>query len=243
MRIGVAGLRLVVLVFALSGSAAWAQEPPEDLPELKWYSGFQFTPGFGFRHLALDVVRSADGYKGNIANTGTASLFTALAIETPSFQFPDSNWGLSAYAYATNVDLDAQWVADGSTNANGTAGGSREHVGTRVSGYYSYLVPALHYRLPTPTGGEGKVALGYGKWIARLKGDIILTGNDHPHSGLPRTDIDASVSRNAYLFLMQYKFASHWQVYMSVGGPTWSANGYDYKVEEVSIVFGYTFTL
>jgi hypothetical protein len=234
----VAGLWLV-----LPGNAAWAQMPPEDLPELKWHSGFQFTPGFGFRHFALDVVRNSDGYRGNISNTGAASMFASLAIETPSFQFPDSNWGVSAYAYAANVDLDSQWVGDGGTNPNGTSSGSGSNVGTNVSGYYSYLVPALHYRLPHPGGGEGKVALGYGKWIARLKGDIILTANDRPYSGLPHTSIDTSTTRNAYLFLLQWKFVSGWQVYMSVGGPTWRADGLDFQAEEVSTVFGYTFTL
>ena len=135
-------------------------------------------------------------------------------------------------------------VADsGANSSSGSSSGSSKNVGTSLSGYYSYLVPALHYSSKSPTGGEAKVAFGFGKWIGRFSGDIILTADDRPAAGMTKTPIDVRVSKNAYLFLMQYKFDNHWQAYMSVGGPKWQDGANRYQMEEVSLVVGYTFTL
>jgi hypothetical protein len=208
-----------------------------------WLGGFSFTPGVGLRHLGLDVVRSSDGYQGNLSNDVWDSAFAAVSIESPEYQFGRSNFGLTIYAYASTVSLDHQWVADGGTGPGGGAGGSRENVGTAVSGYYTYLVPALHFRWLHAGGSETKFALGYGSWRASFSGDIILTPDDMPAPGMPRDPVNVRVNKFAYLFLMQHKFSSGWQAYMSVGGPTWKEDGYEYKLEEVSLVIGYTFRL
>jgi hypothetical protein len=44
-------------------------------------------------------------------------------------------------------------------------------------------------------------------------------------------------------FHMQHKFQNGWQAYMSVGGPKWSDDRFEYELEEVSLVIGYTFSL
>lgn len=208
-----------------------------------WRGKFSITPGVGLRHLGLDVVRTSDHYQGNLSNDVGDSAFAALNIETPEYQFGKSNFGLTIYAYAATVGLDHQWVADGGASPSGTASGTREDVGTSVSGYYSYFVPALHFRWPHRGGSETKFALGYGSWAASFSGDIILTPNDTPAPGMTKTPIDVRVRKFAYLFLMQHKFESGWQTYLSVGGPTWKADGFEYKLEEVSLVLGYTFSL
>ena len=209
-----------------------------------WLRGFQFTPGAGFRHLGFEVVRKSDGYRGNLSNDIPGSLFAAISIESPSYQFGKTDFGVSAYFYAANVNLNEQFVADsGTTTTGGGSSGMDTNVGTAVSGYYSYFVPALHYRVKLQTGGEAKVALGFGRWIGRFSGDIILTPDNRPAAGMPKTPVDVNVGKNAYLFLMQYKFANDWQAYMSVGGPKWQDGENRYQLEEVSIVVGYTFTL
>jgi hypothetical protein len=209
-----------------------------------WVGDFTFTPGIGLRHQGLHVTRVADGMQGSLAPSMSSKLFAALNIESPSYQFGDSNWGFSVYAYAANVALDEQWVADGGTNSStGADSGTYTDVGTSVSGHYSYVVPSLHYRIANRDGGEAKFALGWGKWIASFSGNIILTPDDTPAPGMPTTPIDVNVTKNAYLVMMQYRSASKWQVYMSIGGPTWQQNGYDLKLEEIALVFGYTFTL
>jgi hypothetical protein len=237
LRVHWSGLLLSLLL--LAAAPAFAEED-----NWWWIRGFQFTPGVGLRHLGLDVVRRSDNFKGNISTDIAGSAFAALSIESPSYRFGNSNFGISVYAYAANVNLNSQWVADGTQNTStGTENGSRQNVGTGVSGYYSYLVPALHYSAKMPSGGEAIFALGYGKWIGRFSGNVILTADDRPAAGMPKTAIDVNVTKNAYLFLMQYKFANHWQAYMSVGGPKWQDGANRYELEEVSLVVGYTFTL
>lgn len=208
-----------------------------------WGGAFSFTPGVGLRHLGLDVIDQSNGDTGNLSNDVWDSAFAAISIESPEYQFGKSNFGFTIYAYAATVNLDHQWVADGGTSSSGSASGSRENVGTSVSGHYSYLVPAVHYLWTHGGGSETKVALGFGSWVASFSGDIILTPDDTPEPTDPKTPLDVRVRKLAYLFLMQHKFSNRWQAYMSVGGPDWEADGYAYNLEEVSIVIGYTFSL
>ncbi len=209
-----------------------------------WRGALSFTPGVGLRHLGLDVVRKQDGWQGNLSNDVVDSAFAAMNIESPEYHFGKSNFGFTIYAYAATVTLDHQWVADGGSNANGTSSGSREDVGTSVTGYYSYFVPALHYRWPYAGGSESKLALGVGSWMAKFSGDIILTPDNTPSPAFgDKIPITLRVRKLAYLLLLQHKFASGWQAYMTLGGPTWKQEGFDYKLEEVSLVIGYTFSL
>ena len=229
---------LLLLPFLAAASPAAADED-----FWWWIRGFEITPGAGLRHLGFEVVRKSDSYTGNISNDIPSSFFAALSIESPSYQFGESNFGVSAYWYTASVRLNQQFVEDpGQSSSSGSASGSRENVGTGVSGYYSYIVPALHYRARGPAG-EGKVALGFGRWKGRFSGDIILTPDNRPAAGMPKTPVDVNVSKNAYLVMLQYKFANRWQVYMSVGGPKWQDEANRYLMEEVSLVVGYTFRL
>lgn len=230
----------VCLLILLSGNAA-ANSIDEDGG---WRGAFSFTPGVGLRHLGLDVVQQSTGLQGNLSNDVWDSAFAAMNIESPEYQFGKSNFGFTIYAYAATVTLDHQWVSDGGTNPNGTASGSREDVGTSVTGYYSYFVPALHYRWPHAGGSESKFALGVGSWMAKFSGDIILTPDDTPNPITdPKTPITVRVRKLAYLLLLQHKFQNGWQAYMTLGGPTWKQEGFEYKLEEVSLVIGYTFSL
>lgn len=212
--------------------------------ELHWWNGFSFTPGVGARHLGLDVVRKSDGDQGNIAQGLPAKLFAALSIETPSYQL-SGNWGISVRSYSSFVTLDHQFYDYHTTSSStGASTGERIDVGTKITGRYSYLVPLIHYSLPTPTGGMYKVALGYGYWSASFSGDIILTPDGQPVRGMPTDRISFSTKDQlAYLFLMSWRTADNWLFEMAVGGPTFSDANYDYQVEEVSIIVGKTIVL
>ena len=232
------GAFLAVCLFVLAAGPAAADETDGG-----WRGAFSITPGVGLRHLGIDVVRTSGGAQGNLSNDVWDSAFAAVNIESPEYQFGRSNFGITIYAYAATITLDHQWVADGGAGPGGAASGTREDVGTSVSGYYSYFVPALHFRWPHIGGGETKFALGYGPWMASFSGDIILTPDDTPAPTDLKTPVDVRVRKSAYLFLMQHKFGSGWQAYLSVGGPTWKEEGFEYKLEEVSLVIGYTFSL
>jgi len=136
--------------------------------ENPWLS---ITPYVGLRHIGLGASNDSAGTTGNIGNTITNSLFVAIGLETLEYSFNETPWGFTLYGYAANVDLTEQWIANGTTNSNGTPGGTRKNVGTRVSGYYSYLVPSLHYNMQDKKGNGFKTALGYNY---RVRSTIIL---------------------------------------------------------------------
>jgi hypothetical protein len=247
MHVALGWLR-TLLFFALAASAApctAAEESKEKESDFWWWiRGFEITPGVGLRHFALDVHSKSNDNLGNVSNSIGKSAFASINIESPSFQFGKSNFGASVYFYGANVRLNEQFIADPGQDPNsGSLAGTRENVGTSITGYYSYLVPAVHYRLQGRDGSSVKFALGYGPWRGRFSGDVILTPDNRPTNGQPKTSIDTRVSKWAYLFTMQYKFANHWQAYMTVGGPKWQDSQFRYQMEELSLVLGYTFIL
>jgi hypothetical protein len=188
---------LLLIVFAACAvPAAAAEEKEKDSDFWWWIHGFEITPGVGLRTLSLDVHSKSNGTQGNLSNNfGAGWLFGSINIESPSFQFGKTDFGASVYAYASGVRLDHQFVADPGQDPNGDQNsGSRQNVGTKVTGYYSYLVPALHYRKVAKDGSGFKIALGYGRWSGRFSGDVILTPHNRPATGLPKTPVD-TVSR------------------------------------------------
>jgi len=211
--------------------------------ESHWWSGITFTPGAGLRHLGLDVTRKTDGYTGNIAQSVEAKLFFSFSITSPSYDFND-HWGLTLRSYSSVVSLDSQFFNYHTSDPNtGTDQGERINVGTQVSGSYSYIVPTVHFKSRAGSSAFA-VALGVGYWTSNLSGDIILTNNDQPVAGMEKTGINLSThDQLAYLFFMSYTNADEWIYEMTVGGPTFSADGYDYKLEEVSLTVGKKFTL
>jgi len=246
---GTSGRLRTLLFFALAASAApctAAEESKEKESDFWWWiHGFEITPGVGLRTLSLDAHSKLNDTQGNLSNNfGAGWLFGSVNIESPSFQFGKSPIGVSVYAYASNVKLDHQFVADPGQDPNGDSNsGSRHDVGTKVTGYYSYLVPALHFRNVASDGTGFKAAIGWGRWVGRFSGDIILTPDNRPAAGLPKTPIDTRVAKNAYLVVLQYKFVNHLQLMMTVGGPKWQDDKFRYQLEETSLILGYTFVL
>jgi len=227
-------------VLALDDSSMSAETIESDS---HWWSGFTFTPGVGLRHLGLDVTRQSDGLSGNIAQSVAAKLFFSFSITSPSYDFND-HWGLTLRSYSSVVSLDSQFYSYDTTDPNtGANQGERIDVGTEVSGSYSYVVPTVHFKTAMPNGSFA-VALGVGYWTSNLSGNIALTSNDKPTSATPKTPISLSThDQLAYLFFMSYTTSGQWIYEMTVGGPSFSADGYDYKLEEVSLTVGKQFTL
>ena len=244
------GIGLAVAGAMLYAGVVGAQDAPADEPVagepivdpmpqargVKWYDGFSITPGVGLRHFALHVDQ-ANGDKGTLQNSIQNSMFWAIDVQSPSLQFSE-HWGASVYLYSSKISLSEQFTEAGNDEENK---GESIDVGTSATGRYSYVVPALHYEMPAGDG-HFRAALGFGKWFATVKGDIILTPDNEPASGMPRTDFDVTVDKNAYLFHMQWRTQGSWHFGMSVGGPKWSKSGFEYQVEEVSLVVGYALT-
>lgn len=231
-----------VLLLGLFSSRVYAE--PE-IPEAHWWSGISFTPVLGARHLGLEVKRRSDGFNANISNAGVAQLFMALGIESPEFNFGASHWGATMMAYTSFIKLDNQFYDDVETDgSNDTNKGHRANVGTSVSGSYSYLVPMLHYVLPTANNGKWKLAVGYGWWNGNFSGDAILTPDQRPVESMAKTAIDASTKfKPGYMALLYYRTPSDWVWQMSVGGARFSDSKFRYQMEEISMAIARQFTL
>ena len=208
-----------------------------------WWSGVTITPGIGLRHLGLDVTRKSDGFSGNIAQSTTAKLFYSISITSPEYSFGHSNWGISLRTFSSVVSLDRQFYSYDMVNEEtGTNTGERIDVGTKVSGHYSYIVPAIYYKLILPESGTYQVAAGIGYWTAKLNGNIALTNNDNPSYATAKTDISLETrDQLAYLVLLSYTGRRNWIVEMTVGGPEFEDSNFRYQVEEVSISLGKEF--
>lgn len=239
--------RVFVVVMSLFFSAnLFAAEELDDLADKQshWWSGISFTPGVGLRHLGLDVKRKSDGYQGNISQSLEAKPFFSFSITSPSWNF-DEHWGVTLRSFSSVVTLDSQFYSYDTVDPNtGTTQGDRIDVGTSVSGYYSYIVPAINYHTGSSGFGVFNVALGLGYWTSNLSGTIALTPDKHPTEATPKTQVDLSTNDElAYLFLMSYTTPGQWIYEMTVGGPSFSADGYDYKLEEVTLTVGKQFVL
>lgn len=227
--------KIFIVLSLLIVNHSWADEGVDLL------NGFTITPGVGLRHLGLDVVRKSDNFTGNISQDVAAKVFFSLSVESPKYRFGKSGWGLSILNQNTFVTLDSQWYQYTNPLPDSPSG-ERRDVGTEISGRYSYLLPQIFFEAGRPGSGKFRVALGYGLWNAELNGNIKLTANDQPVFSTPTNNISINTTQMAYLFSMSYRTRSQWLYEMTVGGPQFSDSNYNYKVEEVALTIGKTFT-
>ena len=214
-----------------------ARAEPE---EAHWYSGFSITPGVGFRHLGVDVIRNSDGYHGNISNAGFAQMVFTLNMVFNDFQLDeDGRVYLELNSYTSVISLDHQFYEFGSSG--GTNYGDRVDVGTELNGTYTYLMPSIKYAVKLPQGGEMSASLGIGFWTSNFNGNIILTPDGRPSSGMPVSDLSINtVDEIAYLVNLKWETSGGWIYMMSVGGASFSDGTYKYEMEEVSMIVGKT---
>jgi len=205
-----------------------------------WWSGFSITPGIGFRHLGVDVVRHSDGYHGNISNAGFAQMVFTLNMVFNDFQLDeDGRVYLELNSYTSVINLDHQFYEMAS--AGDTNYGERVDVGTELTGTYTYLMPSIKYALKLAHGGEMSASLGIGFWNSSFKGNMILTPDGRPSSGMAVSDLSINtVDEIAYLVNLKWETSGGWIYMMSVGGASFSDESYKYEMEEVSMIIGKT---
>ena len=223
------------LLIAFCSGANVAAESNNDS---HWWDSFSITPGIGFRHLGVDITRKSDSFHGNISNAGFAQIVFTLNMVFNEFQLDDDGRVyLELNSYTSLIDLDHQFYdygTGGSTNY-----GERVDVGTELSGYYTYLMPSIKYALKLSGGGEMSASFGLGFWNSSFDGDIILTSDGRPVSGMPTTNVSLSTTDQlAYLVNLKWETRGGWVYLMSVGGTAFSDDDYDYELEEVSMIVG-----
>ena len=228
----------VVLLIMISSVGFSYSAMAEANEESEWWDNFSITPGMGFRHLGVDVVRKVDGFHGNISNAGFAQIVFTLNMVFNEFQLDDAGRVyLELNSYTSFINLDHQFYEFGTTG--NTNYGERVDVGTELNGYYTYLMPSIKYALKLVGGGEMSASLGIGFWNSSFDGNIILTPNGRPTAGLPTTDISiGTFDQLAYIVNLKWETRAGWVYMMSVGGTSFSDDDYRYEMEEVSMIVG-----
>lgn len=206
--------------------------------ELHWWDNLSITPGAGFRHLGVDIIRQSDQNHGNISNNGVSQFVFSLNIIFNEFQLDDDGRiYLELQSFTSLITLDHQFYEFGSVGDSNY--GERVDVGTSLKGYYTYWLPSIKYALKLPRGGEMSASLGLGLWNSKFDGNIILTADGRPSSGQTKTNISINTFEElAYMVNLKFATASGWVYMMSVGGAKYADETYDYNIEEVSMIVG-----
>jgi len=225
---------LLIVLLAVSPLSIYAEQSSDG----GWWDNFSLTPGLGFRHLGVDVTRQSDGYHGNISNAGFAQMVFSLNIIFNEFQLDEEGKVfLELNSYTSFLNLDHQFYSFSSSGD--TNYGERVDVGTSLNGYYTYFLPSIKYALKLPRGGEMSASLGIGIWSSEFSGDMILTPDGRPVSGMATANLSIStIDEPAYMVNLKWRTADGWVYMMSVGGTSFSDEQFRYEIEEVSMIIG-----
>lgn len=191
----------------------------------------EINPGLSIASPTLRIKRLSDDYKGDI--TGTPGILTFnLDIKFRDFNFPDSNFGFTTFIQSGFFSADEQF--DSTPNIDN----SLRDVGTSVSGFYSYVVPALYYKqsVPDKNGVTYMLGGGIGYGAVSFDGDIILGPDRTIPSGATSTKIDADVV-DAFSFVLFYHldFRNVWRLRVAISETLFDDEQYDYTFDVFNI--------
>jgi hypothetical protein len=200
-----------------------------------WWSGITFTPGAGWRALNIDM-HAASG-AANLQTDFGSSLFASLDIEVYRYPFGDSGFALSLLGHTATVRANEQWVKDAS------GAGSRESLGTGISGHYSYLAPALSWGARQPDGSGLELSVGVGRWSGEFSGDAVFAADYRADASLPSTPVSVRFDEWGYDTRLTL-YLRHWALVMTVGGPfPFKDGGTKYEFQQVALILGYEIRL
>ncbi len=225
-------LAVMICLFSLPVEAETESDNKEDK-----LLGVTITPGIGVRILDLQVTRNSDGATGTITSDGsvTGPLYAAISVESPTYLLSEK-FGITARGHAASFSLSNQRVK----STTGQDGEDIHDLGTRVKGYYSYIMPTIFYRSVDPSG-DSRVGLGYGYWKAWFSGDIILAKDNAATTAMAKTSISGSIDGKTGVLLF-------WQIRwpkglfeISFNNVKFSASDYKYAMQEINMLIGYHF--
>ncbi len=209
-----------------------------------WWNGFSITPAAGFRHLGIKIIRKSDDYFGNISNAGFAQAVATLNMTSPSYALNNSgSLKLELNTYSAFLNIDNQFYADDNVSSSSSGNsGTRVEVGTAISGYYTYFMPTLKWEAGTPEIGKFGFGIACGVWTSNFSGNIILTPDERPVTGMPADTINFRTNKEAaYRVTLSWTTPGNWIWLMSVSGSNANDAVYNYELEEVSMMLGKQF--
>lgn len=160
----------------------------------------------------------------------------AIDISSRDFDFPNTKFGASLFLHSSHFKADRQWAAVNGDEVD------IENVGTSLSGYYSYLIPALYYKHQKGEA-EWKLGVGLGIGSARFSGDALFGPDLEVSRTQPKTSLSASANDVlAYMVFGDLKLPK-WRVRLSIGGFRFSDSDYRYEFLEGTLTFSYIFSI
>jgi len=195
------------------------------------FSNFTVSPGIGISSPVIRFTRKRDGWKGDIAaDPGEGVL--GLKMKLLEFEFPQSQWSVALHSDTGVFSANHQFV----TFQTGTDTALHD-MGTRINGYFSYVVPTVYYRLKNNQNlANTKLGLGAGYGLVNFSGDIVLAPNQDISQGSERTDVSARV-KNVFTWganaLVQTQSDIEFKI--SVTTTRFSDSNYKYSFEEFRV--------
>lgn len=181
--------------------------------------------GYGIVQWALDVKRASDGATARLVQRDNNAIFIGYGSK-PSF-FKDSNFGYTFMVDYVGFDMTKQDVP----------GDKFADLGTEVSGYLVYAVPALFYQWGDhrEAGKFVRLAIGVGLGAARFSGTARLSTGE-----TIQTEKKALEPRLAVSNSLEARW-NHVGLSLSYASPRVYGDGYDIRVAGFSANIKYIY--
>ena len=181
--------------------------------------------GYGVVQWAMDVKRASDGATARLVQRDNSAVFIGYGSK-PSF-FKDSNFGYTFMVDYVNFDMNKQEIP----------GDKLADLGTEVSGYLVYAVPALYYQWGEhrEAGRFVRLGVGVGLGAARYSGTVRLSTGETVH-----TEKKSYEPRLAVSNFLEARW-NHVGLSVSYASPRVYGDGYDIRVKGFSANIGYLY--
>ena len=225
-----------ILTFILCSEAFSEENQIDEGIFSRIFRGLSISPGITFKVPMILIKRRSDGHQAEMMDSPGVLSFV-IDVSTRDYDFANTNFGWSLFLHSSSFKA--------STQIAGVNGGKiKEHdFGTSVSGRYSYLIPALYYKLPKAEG-EMKLGVGLGYGSARLNGSALFGPERMVSSSTPKSSLSTSANDViAYMFFLDFNPPSAYHFRLSYGGPVFRDSEYQYIFEEFTFTVSYTFSI
>ncbi len=236
---------LLITLILLYTNSSFAAEGGQDNGLLKpilhvakhhWLTVY---PGLSIKSPTIDIKRKSDGQAASVTDSpGVFAL--SMSLKMKDFDIPDTKWGFTFFGYSSYFTAGEQFAGvDG-------ADVIIVDLGTSLSGYYVYFVPAIYFKDPRTTTDEAelKLGFGYGQGTANFEGAAVFGPDRRVSSGDPKTSVKASAT-DVFAFTVFYSLEWKNRTNFRVAITTLSFDDADYEFDltEFSIILSRTFSL
>lgn len=190
--------------------------------------GASITVGIGGRQTSVTVTRVDTQDNGKLVESDDAWF---LSYNTRASYFQESSLG---YSWMFNLSSFSAHHQETATNPKVI-----EDLGTRVDGYFAYVVPTIFYNIGDKHRGTWlRIGVGLGLGLSEFSGDIILTNSTTPND---RVQISNGPSNLFFAGGLSIEGQIDYFTFrVSVAGPGVNYDGYKIDIGDTSVMLGYT---